>query len=64
MKNKVLGAVTGIAVIALVSGAIIMNMNQQVNYNNKHKTELSQVTQDASYYGTHLKHPKDDQEAF
>ncbi|MGL4762843.1 MAG: hypothetical protein ACRC6T_00080 [Sarcina sp.] len=64
MKSKVLGAVTGIAVVALVSGAIIMNINQQGNYNNKHKNELSQITQDISYYGTHLKHPKDDQEAF
>lgn len=64
MKGKVLGAVTGIAVIALVSGAIVMNLSQQTNYKNKHQTEITAVHQDSSYFGTHLKHPKDDQEAF
>ncbi|MGL4656008.1 MAG: hypothetical protein ACRCWM_08995 [Sarcina sp.] len=64
MKAKVLGTVTGIAVLALVSGAIVINLNQQTNYKNKHQSEITAVHQDASYFGTHLKHPKDDQEAF
>ncbi|MGL5576646.1 MAG: hypothetical protein ACRDCW_14000 [Sarcina sp.] len=64
MKVKVLGAITAVAVVVLVSGAIAMNLNQQTNYSNKHKSEITAINQDLSYFGTHLKHPKDDQEAF
>ncbi|MGL4449748.1 MAG: hypothetical protein ACRCTZ_00985 [Sarcina sp.] len=61
MKGKVLCA---IRVVVLISGAIAMNLNQQTNYSNKHKLEITAINQDSSHFGTHLKHPEDDQEAF
>ena len=64
MKGKVLGVITSIIVMALVSGAIVMNVSQQSNYNNKHRLEAKTIAQDMSYSARHLHNPRDDQEAF
>ena len=64
MKGKFIGAVTGIAIIVLISGAAIMNSIQQSSYVNNHNDKVTLAQNDTSFAGTHLSNPNDDQEAF